>query len=513
MSKNKSVLYSILTISSLGIVAKILGLLREGVVAAYFGTSAQMDVFSMLSSLMTTVITIVAASASLSYLPIFVTNNEKYGIDEAAKRLSNILNQYLVLSTFFYFLLYILSPLMPIILKDRVTGVDNETIVLYTRLLFSTVIASGFSRLQLSALGGLYDYGWLQKTTALYSIISIVLTVALGRKYGIGVLVASYILNSIIQLVILQLVLRKHGCKYSFYLKFNDKETLAVWKTLIPVFLGSEIYLLGLTIDRTLALSTGIEGVASAFNYAGLLYGLVNTIISAPIITVFYTELSKKYAIVGLDGLYENLNRTITKIAIILLPVALFLCVDSNEFVTCVLKRGAFDEHSVEIVAPIFTIYILIAPFYALRAILARVYIIINEQKSPMISGIIFIILNIGLGYLLCKLFGAWGIALGAMAAMVVSSVYLYIILKRRYSYDGNLLNKSVLWSLAASIISDAAVALSLCYANISSSYVGFIIHGLLFVLVYIFVLRLANIPEYLTLERKCINIISKLKN
>ena len=47
-----------MSISFWGIVAKLLGLLREGVFANYFGTSAEMDVFGLIGGYATTLMSI-----------------------------------------------------------------------------------------------------------------------------------------------------------------------------------------------------------------------------------------------------------------------------------------------------------------------------------------------------------------------------------------------------------------------------------------------------------------------
>lgn len=503
MSKKNSVFLSILSVSSLGILAKVIGLFREGVVAAYFGASAEMDLFSVISSLMTTIITIFASSASLSYLPIFVKNNDTKGINYASKHLSNLINQYVVLSLFFYLGVFVLSPFMPEVLGDSVKGIDESTVVLYSRLLFSTIIASGFSRLQLCALSGLRKYGWLQITTAIYSIISIILTVSYGREYGVGVLVASYIINSIIQLFILQYVLRINDCKYSLTLNFKDKDTLYIWKTLVPVFLGSEVYMLGLTIDRTIGISLGQEGVASSFNYAGLLYGLINMVISGPIIKVFYTELSKKYVNTGAEGMYTQLCQTITSLCLVLLPVAFFLCANSYSFVDIALQRGAFTGKPVEMTSLIFSFYVVTSPVYAFRSLLAHIYVILHDQMTPMKSGFIFLAINIIGGTLLARIIGVWGICLSAFLAMSISGLYLYAKLRRVHSYHGTIISKSSYKTFIASVLSMVILLVMKYFVGFDNKYLSFVLEGICYLGFYLVILKVLKVPEYINIESK----------
>lgn len=494
--QKKSVLYSILSVSFLGIVAKVLGLLREGVVAAYFGTSAQMDVFSLLSSLMTTILTITASSMAVSYLPVFIEDDTKFGADEASKRLSNLLNQYVVFSVLFYVLLFVLSPLIPLYIGNKVVGVSDETIVLYARLLFSTIVLSGMSRIQVAALSGLRRFGWMQITTALYSIISIILTVLLGKRYGVGVLVASYIINSVIQVVILHSVLFKGDYKYSFFLSFKDERCRSIWRSFIPVFLGTETYLLGLTIDRAIGLSLGQEGVSSALNYAGLLYGLINTIIGMPIVSVFYTELSSNFVESGMQKLFSDIKKTVNEISLVLIPLAFFLSLSSLDFVTIVLKRGAFNEHSAQITAQAFILYALSSPLYAFRSLYARVFFVLKDQRAPLFSGILFIVFNLVVAILLAPRFGIIGITIGSFAAMLFSFLLLAVAIIKKHGYPYGIISPVVYKTIIASVISCSLVFLLAKFCFIQSIYLRFIVNSLLFFVSYFSLMLLFKTPE-----------------
>ena len=288
MSKKHSILYSIISISALGIIAKITGLLREGVVAAYFGTTAPMDVFSLSLSYVTTIVTIIAESFAISYFPIFMNNIQVGGEKLDAKRISNVINQYILVSCFVCFVILLFSSKIAEYIHDKVPSVNIDTIRWYVQLLFLTIVTGGLTRIFVCALNGLRKFGWMQITQILYSVIAIVFTVLFSKRIGMSILVFAFLINSILQVIILFKVFFKDGRTYSFSINFMSYETVKAWRNLFPVFLGTETYLLGLTIDRTIGISLGQEGVASSFNYAGLLYGLLNTIIAGPIITVFY---------------------------------------------------------------------------------------------------------------------------------------------------------------------------------------------------------------------------------
>ena len=106
--KRKSVIYSIISISALGIIAKVVGLFREGVVAAYFGTSAQMDVFGLLSGYATMLVAVIAGALAISFSPYYIKDIQQEGESWAADRFSHTLNQYIFFALVFcFYIIYI----------------------------------------------------------------------------------------------------------------------------------------------------------------------------------------------------------------------------------------------------------------------------------------------------------------------------------------------------------------------------------------------------------------------
>lgn len=493
--KKDSVLFSIATISALGIVAKAIGLFRQGVTASYFGTTAEMDVFSFLSSITTTLATL-SFAVSVTYSPMFIENYKTQGMPEAGKKLSNLLNQYAIFSFAFFILVFLLCPLMPNFVGESANKVDNDTIILYSRLLFSTVILLGMSRIQVSALSALRRYGWLQITTIIESIISIVLIYIFGKKYGVSILVAAFIANAVIQFFILQKALFSGEMKYRFYIDVHDPQISHAWKNFIPTFLGVGTYLMGLTIDRTISLWLGIEGAASAFNYAGLFYGLINTIITTPIVTVFYTEMSRTFVDVGIKGLNESMNKTITNLIIILVPFAVLLFIESTDFITVILKRGKFDANSVEMTSQAFYFYALSTPILAIRGLLVRECIILKRNKLVMYNGIIFLSCNALFGYILSKYFGIVGISLGSFIGVLLSTVFMYFNVKSKCDFNYNFINRSVIKIVLSIIIAGIIIYSLNVVVTIDNTIIRFCTFSLIYCIIYLASLMVMKTPE-----------------
>lgn len=493
----RSVIASIATISFLGIVAKLFGLLREGVFAAYFGTSAEMDVFGLLTGYVTTLMAILGSSLASSYSPLYVRNLQQRGEATAAARFSHLVNQFLLFTVFGYVLVFFVAPIIAGYISKQTCGVAYSTVLLYTRLMFATVITGGTTRLFVTALNGLRKYGWMQLTQILYSVLAIAMTFVFGKTMGIGVAVAAYVVNSMVQLALLWFVFFHGERRYECRVEIRDEETCYAWKSIIPIFLGTETYMLGLTIDRTIGLSLGMVGIAAALNYAGTLYGMVNTVVTAPIQTVFCTEMYRKYyKTEQREVLYDDLGKIINHIAFIVIPIALFLTVTSTDFITVVLRRGAFDEHSVSLTAACFCFYALSTPFYAIRSLFTGVHIALNDRKTPMWGGVIFLVANILLSFGLSRVIGIAGITLGAFGGVVISMLYQYFSLKKNHGYDRRFFTSVFLGIVLASIIAAVVAYFIQFMTGGVSVYARFVISALVFFGLYGGVLYLLKSEE-----------------
>ena len=504
--KRKSVIYSIISISALGIIAKVVGLFREGVVAAYFGTSAQMDVFGLLSGYATMLVAVIAGALAISFSPYYIKDIQQEGESWAADRFSHTLNQYIFFALVFFALVWLVSPWLADLVCQNTSGADNETALLYIRVLFATVITGGMTRLFVSALNGLRKYGWMQITQILYSIIAIILTVAFGRKYGVGVLVAAFVFNSIVQVAILWIVFFHDGRKYSFALGLKDTVTRESWKAIIPVFLGTEIYMLGLAIDRTVGLSLKMDGSVAALNYAGMLFGLINMVVTGPIGTVFNTEMYRNYyKTENREVLFHDLGKIINHQSIILLPLGFFLFAATGDFITFVLKRGAFDDQSVLLTARAFCMYALSAPVYAFRSIFTGVHIAMHDRITPMWSGILFLFLNISISWFLSRVMGITGITLGAVCAMIASFGFQYFSIRKKYGCRQPLFTSTFVKILLAAIIAALPIFVFSRVQLVTSPYFRLLTSVAVFLVIYVAILQLSRCEEFDLVKQRVI--------
>lgn len=505
MSNKKVVVSGIITVAVLAVITKLSGLFREAGVASQFGTSAQMDLFSVLSVYVGMMVSFMAFSSSTSYLPVFVGDVSKRGLDYASRQFSHFLNQFAVVNIIICTIIIIFASVLADFLSTNINGIDQTVATLYIRIISLTILTDGIIRLLITALNGIRQYGWLQKTQILFNLITIFFVLAFSDKYGVGALIAAYVFNSSLQLMLLIYVCWKNGMRYDFCLHFRNKTTISIWKSVIPVFLGSETYILGLAIDRSIGVSLGQEGYASALNYSAMLYGLVNSIISIPIVTVLYTELSQAFKDNGIDGLDNSSKKINNAINAIMIPLCAFLFIEASDFVCIVLQRGAFDGHSTTLTTIVFQVYVLICPVLAIRTMLSRTVIILNKNTILTICGLVFLATNILVSWLLSKVIGLQGIPIGAFAATALSLLYMLISIKKQVGINCQIITSSFL-KVLISVLVATGLCLLLREVIHLAPFVNFFLLAAVFFISYLVVLNFTKCSELLEVEKIIIN-------
>ena len=489
MNKKHSLLYFIFTISGLSLLSKVLGLFREGVVAAYFGTTAETDVYFYVYSIFMSLIAVTLTPVAISYLPIFVSKRNEEGEQKAVNHFTKLLQQFFVVSFVIALCVNIFFCFVSAFGIEALWNKEEKDCVFYIRLFALMFFFAGSIQIFSSVLNGIKQYGKFQIATMLQNVVIILFVLLFGKSLGVRTLVFAVMIGYVIQFVymVFELYLRRKNKIVLSERMFCDKELTSVYKSMIPVALGAETYLVGLTIDKIIGRTLEIEGAVSALNYSGLLYGLVNTVIIMAVVTVYYTEFAEIGAKKGRSAVFPLLDDAILNLSFILLPIAVFLSFCANDFISVVLKRGEFSEHSVLLTAIPFAIYILNSPIYAIRSLITRVFYVFDDIKIPMYNGLIYIGLNVLFGIVFSRLFGLKGITLAALLASCSSCVFLFFNLKKRMQYQLKLILLPLLKISLSALV--AWLICFVCSIEVSNSWLSLVVNGTIFLSVYVIIL------------------------
>ncbi|MDO7204828.1 lipid II flippase MurJ [Paraclostridium bifermentans] len=105
--------------------------------------------------------------------------------------------------------------------------------------------------------------------------------------------------------------------------------------------------------------------------------------------------------------------------------------------VRILFERGAFNDRSTMLTATALVFYSVGMVGFGLRDILGKVFYSLKDTKTPMINGIIAVVLNIVLNIALVKVMGHGGLALATSLSAIICIILLFISLKKKIGYYG----------------------------------------------------------------------------
>ena len=419
------------SIATATLISKLLGFVRELVLAAFYGTSYVTDAYSMGTSIPNTILAGVIGAIATAYMPVFSKKMVDEGEEAANRFTSQIINYEAIASAIFCVIGWIFSDQIVRIFAPGYTG---ETAVLTSFFLKIGFILSLLNSVKCT-LQSYLEYkgsfllniflGYTQNI-AIISFVIISAMVNMPKLIIFGLLV-----GHIIYLFGNLFLAKKKGFKYSpdAHLSDSAKE---VFRLAVPVFLGTSLGQINAFIDKYLA--SGLpEGSVSALHYGDTLVGVITNFTFGIFITILYPRLAKAFAEGNNERISSISERTLNLIVVLAIPFMFGAIVYSNEAIQVVYERGAFSEEATAMTASAFRFYAAAIAFTGVKSFLDRVYQAVHDTKTPATISVVAIVLNIILNLSLVGPMGHAGLAFATSISQAVSTVIAYMVFRRKY--------------------------------------------------------------------------------
>lgn len=491
----KGIFYSILTITIVSFLSKIIGFVREGVIAAYFGTTADTDIFFLANSLYVALTTIIGSSIAIAYLPRFVKNEESEGKDSALRSTSVVVNQLLVISLFLTVIVFLLAPHLSRWMAPEYSAIQLTILSQYIRYLSLSLFFTIAVFILISVLNAQKKFGIPQLTGIIYSIVTIVMVVFFHSWGEVDVLLYSVITSAVIQFVVLFFLVFRSKSQLVLRLEFGNKKGIDLYRSAMVVFLGTGTLFISQFIDKVIAIPLK-TGAVSALYYSGVLHSLVNTLLVIPLVTVFYTDISQKYAKNDLEGVISSWQKGFSLFTLLLVPLTILLFTNSNSIISILFERGKFTEESTLLTSSAFSFYVIGSVFFAIRNLSTRFFYVIGDVKTPMINGCVSVVLNALLAYMLSLRFGISGITLASAITAVIVCVWLVYRLNKKITLNLKSISPIIIKVAVASVVMYFGIIVTFNVIHIDIEILQLLISSLIGLSIYLSALLLLKCTE-----------------
>jgi len=428
------------TFSFFTLISRVLGYVRDILIAIFLGTSLFADAFFVAFRLPNTFRRLFAEGTfNAAFIPSYAGElaQNKEQADHFAKNVFNLL--FIIL----LFLVLMAEVFMPQLIYLIAPGFykDPEKLRLTVDLsritfpfLFFICLASFFAAI-------LNSYNKFAVAAAAPIILNVILIGSLffSQWFSISdVLTLSYAVSfaGFLQLLILLFFVKKNF-KPILSIKIKiDAKVKFFFQKLIPSIFSSGVTQINILVGTIIA--SFQAGAVSYLYYADRIYQINLAVAGIAVGTVMLPNLSKYIKNDNNDQALNLQNRAIELCLFLSIPGATALVLASEEITTSLFGYGSFNIESVNNTAVAITFFAFGVPAFSILKILSNLFFARNDTKLPFYLSIVSVILNILISV---SLFSRVGFVIIPIATSISSWInvllHFYFIKKRNlHNFD-----------------------------------------------------------------------------
>jgi len=424
---------------ALFVVSRALGLVRQMVIGALFGTSSDLDAYLAAARVPEMIFMVVAGGAlGSAFIPTFTEHLAKEDRAGAWRLASAVVNLALIALTTTAGLM---AAFAPVLVRTAIApGFAPPQQALTTRLLQWMLVSPvifGVSGVVMGALNAHQHFLLPALAPSIYNLSIIGGALLLGPRLGVGGMAIGVVVGAALHLLVQVPGLMRHGARYAPTLGLDNPSVREVGRLMAPRVLGTAIAQLNFVVNNSLASGLG-EGAVSAINFAWLLMLLPQGVFAQAVGTAAFPTFAAQAARGERAEMRRTLAATLRAVFGLALPATVGLLVMGRPLVALLFERGAFEAASTEAVAWALAFYALGLVGHAGLEIIARAFYALHDTFTPVWVGGLAMGLNVALSLTLPRAFelAGWpvhaGLALANSAATLLELVGLVLLIRRR---------------------------------------------------------------------------------
>jgi putative peptidoglycan lipid II flippase len=217
---------------------------------------------------------------------------------------------------------------------------------------------------------------------------------------------------------------------FKFRLNFWHPEIWKVLRLSLPKM--ASLFTLQLTLLVYNVVGVGlVDGSISAFNYARNVQGFAVSMFGVALATAVFPFLVDLKASGDMQKVRLKIEDSILRILIFTLPASVGLFLLSKDTVNTLFNRGAFDENDLYMTMVVLGVFAVSISFESLNHLLIRIYNAFENTILPLLAGILFIGVNVGLVFGFAEEYGVVVFGLAYGLGFVVQVLVLFLLLRK----------------------------------------------------------------------------------
>lgn len=507
---NKNVTLATVIVLAMNLVAKVLGFVREMVVARVFGATMYTDAYLVAYQLPYTAQQVIGwaiVSVTVPLLTKHIVDGNRREADLAANYFFNGTAMLMLALSIFG---VVAAPLLVQLTAPALNAATAGLAVKLTRIMFPSVFFVCLGMVLTGILNAHRRFGVAAFAPAFSSVIIIVVVLLSEKLWGIWGLACGTLLSFIGFFLIQIPSSMGTGWRYRFCLARQNKEIRLALASLVPIVLGMSVNQIYYILNRFFASGLS-EGSISALNYGAELAQFPAGVFVSAVAVAIYPLLTE-YAIVGdLTRFRDALEKGLGVVMLFSVPASVGLIVLRVPIVRLLFEHGAFTAADTLAAASSLLFYAGGIVAYSLIMVLLRVFFAFSDVKTPVYAGLCGIAVNVLVSLVSVDVMGHDGLALATTLGSVGNMLVFLFFLKKHLPdmcFGPLLLSGGKI--LLASLLMGLAVFAAAYFCRGCGDVLVITLGILIGVLVYLLCVSALHLPESLWVKEMVMKKIGK---
>lgn len=444
--QSPSLLKAAWLIAVVTIVSKLIGFIRDVVIANCYGASTVSDAYFYAYQLPALAIVLLGGvggpfhSATVAVFSKIIPSWKEKATDEVNKLFNTFLTASFLFFMVFAILCFVFSDqIMKLIISD-----SNPQLLtlasMHLKIMSPVLIVGGIVGIYYGILISYREFILPNVSPILMSIVIIVMITLVKHDSTGFVLAWATTIGALFQFVYQLPKIRQLGFRLKPNFDFKNNEKFHnICELLFPAILSSTIGQIYIYVDMFFA-SALAAGAWTAIGYSNRVFqfpvGILVTAFLVPLFPIF----SKLVGDNNLDGIKRYFNKGVGVLFFASFPIIIGIWVLGYDGIKLIFQRGAFDSKATFMVTQALWFLAFSMIPYVFRDSITRVYYSFNDSRTPFITALSSILLKVFLNWLLVvKLSigsGVGGITLSTSLVTLFNATLLGSLIGRKVKLD-----------------------------------------------------------------------------
>jgi putative peptidoglycan lipid II flippase len=437
---NGRVIRSAGVVGSFTLLSRVLGMVRDIIIAYHFGTSLMASAFFVAFTIPNLFRRLFGEGAlSAALIPVLIETRTQEGNKAAWKMSSKVVTMTAALLCSIAIIGILLFSI-----GLRIPNASEKWMTTFSlaRIMFPYLVFICQAAIAMAVLNSYRHFSTSAFAPCLLNLILIVTMLAVFPIIGdhpgeqAHVLAWAVLLAGIAQMAIQIPALKRFGCPFKFSSRWNDARIRQMLMLMGPASIGMAVTQFNVLIDKFLALWIG-EWAPAALTFSERMIYLPLGVIATSMSTVLLPTFSTHAAEGRHDAMRDTIAHALRHLLFIMVPAAIGLLVLAPHILRAVFEWGGmFDHQSTELSLRAMCFYAPGLIVFSAGKVFVPAFYAMQDTKTPVRIGLFSVGLNLALNItFILTLPTYWkhaGMALSTVLAGAANVTVLGIILSKR---------------------------------------------------------------------------------